>query len=37
MRSQFTLFKQILKMLLLKEQITEIDNKIIQLRNEKYP
>ena len=35
MRSQFTEFKNLLKILPLEHQTTEINEKIIQLRNEK--
>ena len=35
MHNQFTEFKMLLKMLSLKEQLTEINEKIIHVRNEK--
>ena len=34
MKNQFTLFKNLVKMLPLEEQIIEIDEKIIEVRNE---
>ena len=34
MRNQFTEFKTLLKILLLEDQISEISDKIIQVRNE---
>ena len=37
MRNQFTEFKTLLKILPLEDQIIEIDDKIIQVRNEKCP
>ena len=37
MRNQFTEFKTLLKILLLEDQISEINDKIIQVRNEKCP
>ena len=37
MRNQFTEFKTLLKILPLEDQISEINVKIIQVRNEKCP
>ena len=37
MRNQFTEFKTLLKILPLEDQISEINDKIIQVRNEKCP